>query len=171
MEELPDPSFVEGTAKLVERFAIALPDGDVGALEDPGFVGWLNEHAEDAPFGHGGATRLDRSVRNARRLAARGNAAITGFDPVTVIGEVEAALSPRFHLEATLVDVILYPDGGSFARHKDTPRTEALVGTLIAPVSARAVVGSPRVFFARRLYERLSSTMNASSTSAQSRLW
>jgi len=36
-------------------------------------------------------------------------------------------------------------------------------------VSARAVVGNPRDFFARRLYERLSSTTNASSTSAQSR--
>jgi hypothetical protein len=131
LEELPDPSFVEGTAKFVERFAIALPDGDVGAIDDKRFVEWLNEHAEDAPFGHGGETKKDKKVRNARRLVARGNVEIAGFDPAMVIGEIEAALSPRCHLEATLEDVILYPKGGKFARHKDTPRTKDLVGTLI----------------------------------------
>jgi hypothetical protein len=70
-------------------------------------------------------------VRNARRLEARGNVTIAGFDPALVMPEIEAALSPRFHLDAELVDVILYPTGGRFARHKDTPRTKDLVGTLV----------------------------------------
>ena len=131
LDELPDPSFVEGKTKLSEPFAIALPDGDLGALADKRFVDWLDEHAEDAPFGHGGETKRDKKVRHARRLIARGKATITGFDPEAVIGEIEAALSPRFHLEATLEDVILYPKGGQFARHKDTPRTSELVGTLV----------------------------------------
>jgi hypothetical protein len=131
LDELPDPSFVEGTSTFSEPFAIALPDGDVGALADKNFVDWLNEHSEDAPFGDGGETKRDKKVRNARRLLARGKAEITGFDPATVLGEIEAALSPRVHLDAVLEDVILYPQGGLFARHKDTPRTPDLVGTLV----------------------------------------
>lgn len=131
LEDLPDPSFVEGTTKLPERFAIALPDGDVGALDDKMFVEWLLEHSEDAPFGEGGETKRDKKVRNAQRLVTRGKADVAGFDPVAVLGEIEAALSPRFHLDAKLEDVIVYPKGGKFARHKDTPHTPNLVGTLV----------------------------------------
>lgn len=131
LEQLPDPSFVEGTAKLTERLAIALPDGDVGALDDKQFVAWLLEHAEDAPFGVGGETKRDKNVRNAQRLRARGAADVAGFDPSTIMADIEAALSPRFHLDAKLEDVIVYPVGGKFARHKDTPRTANLVGTLV----------------------------------------
>ena len=137
LEGLPDPSFVEGTTKLNERFAIALPDGDVGALDDQMFVEWLVEHSEEAPFGHGSETKRDKKVRNAKRLVARGKANIAGFDPAHVLGEIEAALSPRCHLDAKLEDVIIYPNGGQFARHKDTPRTASLVGTLVVglPIS------------------------------------
>lgn len=131
LEELPDPSFVEGTTKLAERFAIALPDGDVGALDDPQFISWLVEHGEDAPFGDKGETKHDKTVRHAKRLVARGKAGVAGFDPADALPAIEAALSPRFHLDATLEDVIVYEQGGQFARHKDTPRTQNLVGTLV----------------------------------------
>ncbi len=131
LEELPDPSYVEGVAKLSERFAIALPDGDVAALDDKVFLDWLIEHAEVAPFGDKGETKLDRSVRNAKRLVARGQASVTGFEPAAVLPAIEAALSPRFHLDARLEDIIVYQKGGKFARHKDTPRTAELVGTLV----------------------------------------
>lgn len=131
LEELPDPSFVEGTSKLTERLAIALPDGDVGALDDKMFVEWLVEHGEDAPFGEGTETKRDKKVRNAKRLVARSKAQVSGFDPASVLPAIEAALSPRFHLDAQLEDVIVYPKGGKFARHKDTPRTASLVGTLV----------------------------------------
>ena len=59
LEGLPDPSIVEGTAHLDEPLAIALPDGDLGALADKTFVAWLVEHSEDAPFGHHGETKID----------------------------------------------------------------------------------------------------------------
>ncbi len=73
LEQLPDPSFVEGKTKLVERFAIALPDGDVGALDDKTFVAWLDEHAEDAPFGHGGETTgFDRQSAHQGAIGHRG---------------------------------------------------------------------------------------------------
>ncbi|MBA2538693.1 MAG: 2OG-Fe(II) oxygenase [Deltaproteobacteria bacterium] len=131
LEQLPDPSYVEGTAKLSERFAIALPDGDVGALDDKRFVDWLLEHAEAAPFGDHGETKLDPKVRHAKRLVARSKAVVAGFDPAGVLPAIEAALSPRFHLDAKLEDVTVYETGGKFARHKDTPRTANLVGTLV----------------------------------------
>lgn len=131
LEALPDPSYVSGSAKLTEPLAIALPDGDVGALDDEVFLDWLLAHAEVAPFGDKGETKLDASVRNAKRLVARGKASITGFDPATVLPAIEAALSPRCHLEARLEDVIVYEKGGKFARHKDTPRSADLVGTLV----------------------------------------
>jgi hypothetical protein len=131
LEALPDPTHCEGTLALTERFAIALPDGDVGALDDAMFVDWLLAHSEDAPFGHGGETKRDKNVRDANRLVARGKAKITGFDPADVLPAIEAVLSPRTHLDATLVDVIVYPKGGQFAKHKDTPRTPNLVGTLV----------------------------------------
>jgi 2OG-Fe(II) oxygenase superfamily len=131
LESLPDPSIVEGTAHLDEPLAIALPDGDLGALADKAFVAWLVEHSEDAPFGHHGETKIDKKVRHAKRLVARGNAIVAGFDPMSVLPAIEKALSPRFHLDAKLEDVIVYEKGGKFTRHKDTPRTANLVGTLV----------------------------------------
>jgi hypothetical protein len=131
LDQLPDPGFVAGTTTLSEQFAIALPDGDVGALDDKMFVAWLTAHSEDAPFGDGGKTKRDKTVRNAKRLVARGKADVVGFDPASVLDAIEAALSPRCHLDARLEDVLVYPKGGQFVRHKDTPRTPDLVGTLV----------------------------------------
>jgi hypothetical protein len=131
LEALDEPTSCEGAVRLAERLAIMLPDGDMAAADDPGFVGWLVEHAEPAPFGHAGETKLDPAVRHAMRLVARGDARVSGFDPADVLGEIERALSPRTHLVATLTDVLVYPAGGHFARHKDTPRSPDLVGTLI----------------------------------------
>lgn len=108
-----------------------LPDGDLAAVDDPGFVSWLVEHGEPAPFGHAGTTKLDPSVRQATRLVARGGAHVGGFDPADVLGAIEAALSPRAHLTATLTDVLVYPVGGHFAWHKDTPTSADLIGTLV----------------------------------------
>ncbi len=44
---------------------------------------------------------------------------------------VERALSPYGSIAASLTDVILYPEGGHFVVHKDTPRSEQMVGTLV----------------------------------------
>jgi hypothetical protein len=131
LDRLEEPACVEGTYRLTERLAIALPDGDVAAVDDPNFVGWLDEHAEDAPFGKRGKTKVDKGVRHARRLIARDRAAVAGFDPASILDEIEATLSPREHLEAKLTDVLIYPVNGHFARHKDTPRGADLLGTLV----------------------------------------
>src|SRR5688572_33390669 len=119
LASLDEPTYCEGTVRVAERLAIMLPDGDVAAVDDPGFVEWLVEHGEMAPFGHGGETKVDPAVRLATRLVARGAAEVTGFDPADILGEVEQVLSPRTHLVAKLTDVLVYDVGGHFDFHKD----------------------------------------------------
>ncbi len=131
LDELAEPAWCEGTYRLTERLAIALPDGDVAAADDATFVDWLVEHGEPAPYGHGGETKHDPKVRDAYRLRARDRADVAGFDPAAILDEIEATLSPGEHLDAKLTDVLVYRAGGRFARHKDTPRDPALVGTLV----------------------------------------
>lgn len=131
LEGLDEVGWCSGTARCAERVALALPDGDVGAVDDAGFVKWLMAHAEPAPYGEGTQTKVNKQVRAASRLVARGAVAVHGFDVATVVPAIEAALSPTVHLRAELTDVVVYGKGGKFAKHKDTPRTADLVGTLV----------------------------------------
>ncbi len=131
LEDLEEPAYCEGSFRTPERIAIALPDGDVGSVDDKMFVDWLVEHAEPAPFGMGKETKLDKKVRDAMRLKARGKAEVAGFDPKDILDDIERALSPSEYLDAKLTDVLVYRPGGHFTRHKDTPREPSLVGTLI----------------------------------------
>lgn len=128
---LDEQTSVTGSVELAERLAIMLPDGDVAAADDPGFVDWLIEHGEQGPFGFAGYTMLDPRVRRVVRLIARGEARVSGFDPADILDEIEEALSPREHLDATLTDILVYPPGGHFVRHKDTPHSPDLLGTLV----------------------------------------
>jgi hypothetical protein len=131
LDSLDEKSHCEGTVRLDERLALELPDGDVGAADDPHFVAWCLEHAEQAPFGRGTKTVIDKNVRHAQRLRDRDKVVVHGFDPATILDEIAAVLTPRAQLNAKLTDVIVYPEGGKFSRHKDTPRTPDLIGTLV----------------------------------------
>jgi hypothetical protein len=134
LDQAGEASCCHGTYALTERLAIALPDGDLGAADDASFVDWLRAHAEPAPFGVRKQTKVDKNVRDAQRLVARSKVKIGGFEPAKILDEVERALSPTRKLDARLTDVILYPEGGKFSRHKDTPRTSDLVGTLVVEI-------------------------------------
>src|SRR5450432_835141 len=92
LEALDEPSCCSGKVALHERVALALPDGDVGAFDDRGFVEWLLAHSEPAPYGHGKETRLDPKVRSAHRLKARDKVVVHGFDPTAILDEVAAVL-------------------------------------------------------------------------------
>lgn len=131
LDTLDEAACCSGKTKVTERLALALPDGDLGAVDDPRFVDWLLAHAEPAPYGHGTETRLDPEVRSAHRLKARDKVAVHGFDPKAILDEVEPVLSPTRKLSAQLTDVIVYGKGDKFRRHKDTPRSAELVGTLV----------------------------------------
>lgn len=145
LDALDEPVACERSQRLVEPIAIRLRGGDVARADDPGFVRWLLDHAEPAPFGQGGETKLDPTVRHAYRLVPRGDLAVSGFDLAPVIAEIEQVLSPRHHLEATLTDVLVYPPGGHFALHKDTPSSPELVGTLVVGLPIPHTGGAFRI--------------------------
>jgi hypothetical protein len=150
LDALDEPSSCEGVVRLHDSLAIILPDGDLVAADDPIFVDWLLAHGEPAPFGHDRETKLDPAVRDAARLVTRGDTRISGFEPAQLLGEIEAVLSPRTHLAASSTDVLVYPTGGHFAKHKDTPHSTDLIGTLIVglPIEHRggAFVVDDRVY-------------------------
>ncbi len=132
LDALDEHAVCDGTWQPTEALAIMLPDGDVGAVGDPNFVAWLLEHSELAPFGDGTQTRLDPAIRNAQRLIARGKAQVTGLDLADLTAQIEGYLLPAGqYFEAELTDVLVYPTGGRFASHRDTPYTRDLVGTLV----------------------------------------
>lgn len=131
LDTLEEASCCSGTVKLGERLALALPDGDVGALGDARFVDWMLEHAEPAPYGHGTETKLDPKVRSAQRMKARDKIVVHGFDPSAILDDIAGVLSPTRALSAQLTDVIVYGKGDKFTRHKDTPRVSNLIGTLV----------------------------------------
>lgn len=131
LDTLVEASCCSGKARVRETIALSLPDGDVGTVDDPIFVDWLNQHAEPAPYGQGTVTKIDPKVRSARRLTARGDVNVHGFDPAAILPEIEAVMSPTLKLSAQLTDVIIYKKGDKFTRHKDTPRSVDLIGTLV----------------------------------------
>jgi hypothetical protein len=96
----------------------------------------LLKHCKPAPFGDGKKTRYDRTVRDALQLKAEGGAfAVDGFDPESArtLAEVQRELLPHDPnpISAELYTVNVYTDGGHFAPHKDTPRGEEMLGTLV----------------------------------------
>jgi hypothetical protein len=109
--------------------------GDACAADDPrALVDWLTTRSEPAPFGHQGKTKRDQTVRSTLRLKARGNAQIAGLDVGAIVERIEEALASSTRISATLLDVLVYPVGGKFLRHKDTPRSGDQLGTLIVEV-------------------------------------
>jgi hypothetical protein len=139
LDAIAEPSHASGSWPSA-ALALVLPDGERCAVGDPRFVEWLLAHAEPAPFGDGETTRLDPGVRSGARLRARGATIVEGFAPQ--LADIERILSPHCRLRATLTDVLIYPAGGKFTRHKDTPISPALVGTLIVALPIAHIGGA-----------------------------
>ena len=93
-----------------------------------------------APFGDGTSTRYDPRIRRALQCNAEdGRFTVEGFDPAAsgVLEAVRQSLCPDDPnpLHAELYAVNVYPKGGHFARHKDTPHGPDMLGTLVLCVS------------------------------------
>ncbi|MCY1058875.1 hypothetical protein [Nannocystis sp. SCPEA4] len=136
LDAIAEPLACTGVCTPDAPLALVLPHGGelVVDLADPGAtVERLLAHAEPAPFGDHERTRFDPAVRRALRLRDRERVRLRGFDPARhgVLAQVEAVLSPRERLVATLTDVQIYPPGGHFAGHRDTPRDGDMLGTLV----------------------------------------
>ncbi|WAS91442.1 2OG-Fe(II) oxygenase [Nannocystis punicea] len=136
LDAISEPLACSGVCAPDAPLALVLADDGelVVDLADPdGTVERLLAHAEPAPFGDHERTHFDPAVRRALRLRDRGRVRLRGFDPARhgVLAEVEALLSPRERLVAALTDVQIYPPGGHFVRHRDTPRDGDMLGTLV----------------------------------------
>lgn len=124
---LEEPSWVVGTVPTRDLTIAGMP-------VDKKLARALIERSEPAPFGHQKQTKLDPKVRSTLRLKSRGKTKVTGLDLAPILEQVAETLSTVTTLEATLLDVLVYPTGGKFLRHKDTPRTPEQLGTLIVEV-------------------------------------
>ncbi|MBX3232016.1 MAG: hypothetical protein KIT84_20130 [Labilithrix sp.] len=135
----------------------------------------LVERCAPAPFGKGKRTLFGRSVRDARQLKAEGGAfSVAGFDPVEsgVLESVRREFVPHDPnpLTAELYCLNVYSQGGHFEPHKDTPRGDDMLGTLVVCLPARfrggqllvTHRGAPRSFdWARKVEEQLPAPMSA----------
>jgi hypothetical protein len=121
------------------RFEVTRSDK---AFEQKNELKPLLEHCKPAPFGDGKKTRYNRAVRDALQLKAEGRGVtIEGFDPESAgIGakiQHELVAHDPMPISAELYSVNVYTDGGHFAPHKDTPRGQDMLGTLVVCLPSR----------------------------------
>ncbi len=95
----------------------------------------LMKRCEPAPFGAGQETRRDERVRKGGQLRAeRGAFRVEGLDVAVsrIIAAIGRSLCPGDNPSAELYALNVYPRGGHFVSHKDTPRDGDVFGTLVA---------------------------------------
>lgn len=102
----------------------------------------LVERCMPARHGRGRQTRHDRSVRDALQLNAHGGTfSVRNFDPETagLLDEIRRRLAPADPnpITAELYSLNVYQSGGHFVPHKDTPRGDDMLGTLVVCLPSR----------------------------------
>lgn len=132
---LEQPITFEHEALKRVRFELVGPDTTVLRRREKNIKA-LAKVCREAPFGQRGETLVDRRVRDALQLrAGDGGFAITGFDPARsgVLDAIQAKLAPNdpSPIRAEFYGFNLYRPGGHFASHKDTPRGDHMLGTLV----------------------------------------
>ena len=91
----------------------------------------LITEAKPSPFGMGGETVVDPSVRNASHLF-EDDIEVGGIPLADILEHVRATLVPdEDAITAELHKLNIYTAGGHFKQHKDTPRDEQQFGSLV----------------------------------------
>jgi hypothetical protein len=96
----------------------------------------LVDRCRAAPFGSGRKTRYDRTVRDALQIKAEGGTfSVQHFDPAAagILDQIRRELLPPGSAVPTaeLYNLNIYRSGGHFVPHKDTPRGNDMLGTLV----------------------------------------
>lgn len=99
-----------------------------------------------APFGKGRKTLYDHSIRDALQFKAEGNAfSVLNFDPAatSILEQIRHELVPQISepLSAELYSLNIYKEGGHFVQHKDTPRGNNMLGTLVVCLPSQFLKG------------------------------
>lgn len=117
----------------------------------PDQIDQIIRHAHQAPYGKGSETLVDKSVRNTWEVDSAG---LTFDNPAwnemlkQVIGAVKDDLGiSRNKVRAELHKLLLYEEGGHFARHKDTEKGKDMFGSLIIYLPSKYTGGELVVDF------------------------
>src|SRR2546430_6477748 len=126
------------------------------------------KHAERAPYGRGGETILDTSVRNTWQLAP-GNVRIGGkswgrsFQ--LILSTVTDGLGcTGTDISAEFYKLLVYEEGGFFLPHRDTEKTNGMFGTLTIVLPSVHCGGELVIRHAKRevTVDRKSTRLNSS---------
>jgi hypothetical protein len=103
------------------------------------FSAVLERACEPAPFGDGGRTVYDESVRKALQVpASRIAATALDLESLGIMRRVREELCPPgWSVKAKLHKLNVYSAGGFFAPHKDTPYQEDVFGTVVVCLPSR----------------------------------
>ncbi|MCY3941669.1 MAG: 2OG-Fe(II) oxygenase [Gammaproteobacteria bacterium] len=122
--------------------------------------------AERAPYGKGGETLVDASVRDCRQIGAEKIHLGGGAWPDTlssILDKVSAGLGcPGGRLDARLYKLLIYETGGFFAEHRDTEKSDGMVATLAITLPTAGAGGE---LIVRHREEEVRIDMNASEPS------
>jgi hypothetical protein len=140
--EMPMPRVeIEGAGTL----SFPVPDSQIAAIV---------RLAERAPYGKGGETIVDTSIRKVWQIAP-GNAKIGGkswaanFD--NILSKVKAGLGcDDAIVTAELYKLLVYDRGGFFLAHRDTEKTDGMFGTLVLTLPSMYRGGALRIRHAGR---------------------
>ncbi|MCR9161604.1 MAG: 2OG-Fe(II) oxygenase [Nannocystaceae bacterium] len=145
----------------VDAQHLALSVKGLGALELPLSADagrQLVAQAVQSPFGWGERTVVDRSVRDGWQIA-KSRLKIDGrrWNPVLRGALAELASALGLPSSATLVPKLdkmtIYGPGQFFKPHKDTEKTDAMIGSLVVLLPSRHTGGALRVEHGGRRYE------------------
>ncbi len=118
----------------------------------------LVAQAVQSPFGWGERTVVDRSVRDGWQIA-KSRLKIDGrrWNPVlrAAVTELSGALGlpPSTRLVPKLDKMTIYGPGQFFKPHKDTEKTDSMIGSLVVLLPSRYTGGALRVEHGERRYE------------------
>jgi len=92
----------------------------------------LLEKIPQAPFGKGGETVYDASVRDALQVKAQEYELSIPQDKLDMmLTQIKIDLDLETDIVAEPYSINIYQKGGKFAKHKDTPRGDGMLGTLL----------------------------------------
>ncbi|MCC6622681.1 MAG: hypothetical protein IT385_15570 [Deltaproteobacteria bacterium] len=136
VRHLSAPFACGGSVTIAAPVELRLGETRVKIEEDPGrkLGPRLVRACPPAPFGVGGETRHDPRVRDGRQLLARDGALeVEGVPLEELLEATRRGLCPSDAAPpvAELYALNVYPRGGHFVAHKDTPRDPAVFGTLV----------------------------------------